>query len=398
MDGYNRSAPAKPTSLTFSAATATIREMSYWNGKYVIGLTGNIATGKSVVRRMLEHLGAFGIDADSLAHQTIDTGTPGYARVVQAFGQEILDANGQVNRGRLGKVVFSDTQALQSLEAIVHPLVMELIEQIMRQARHPVVVIEAIKIIESGLHKKCDSLWVVDSQREIQIRRLVKKRAFSHEAALQRMLAQPSQEMKIAQADLVIVNNGAFEETWRQVKNAWDTTVPEQWKEHIAISDDPGISLRQTTPEQAEAIAHWINLHTSTGGLSPEGFLGRFADRAYLEIVWNGQTSGFLGWKTDHFIASVSELYLDQNLKPENLVDDLLAQLEESACQNLCELVVFSLPGGSGRFADAFEKQGYRLFPIDVPEIRAWREAATAQKIPDSAWWKPLLKEVGARD
>jgi dephospho-CoA kinase len=365
-----------------------MRGMSHWDGKYVIGLTGNIATGKSVVRRMLEHLGAYGIDADSLAHRMIDQGTPGYGRVVQVFGRDILGADEQINRGRLGKLVFSDPQALQELEAIVHPLVMEIIEWLMSQIRQPVVVIEAIKLIESGLNKNCDVLWVVDSKRDAQIQRLVQKRSFTHEGALQRIRAQPSQEIKLALADRIIVNNGAFTETWRQVKNSWETTIPPQFKEVLPTPEVSAITLRQTTPEQAEAITKWINFHTEEA--SSEGFAGRFAERTYLEIIQNGQTNGFVGWKTDNFIAIVSELYLDQTLNPENLLECFLGRLEEVANQNLCEVIVVSLPRGEAQIAEALGKRGYRMCPMNILPRRAWREAAAAQNIPDSTWWKPL--------
>ena len=94
-----------------------------WPGKYVIGLTGNIATGKSVVRKMLEHLGAFGLDADALSHQAIGRGGPAYAAVVKHFGEWLLTDKGEINRNRLGRIVFTDPEALDQLEAIIHPVV-----------------------------------------------------------------------------------------------------------------------------------------------------------------------------------------------------------------------------------------------------------------------------------
>jgi dephospho-CoA kinase len=364
--------------------------MSHWKGKYVIGLTGNIATGKSVVRRMLEHLGAYGIDADSLAHRTMDVGTPGHARVLEAFGQEILEADGKVNRARLGKLVFSDPDALRELEAIIHPQVLELIERIMHQARQPVMVIEAIKLIESGLHRQCDSLWVVDSTRDAQVQRLVQKRAYTHEEAMHRILAQPSQEHKIAQADQVILNNGVFQDTWRQVKNLWDASIHRSGDENRSPSLPPGLALKRCSPEQAETIAAWINRNTSATGLTVEGIRERFAEQGYLEILWNGQTSGFMGWKTDNFIAIANELYLDRNQNSENLLECLLASLEETACQDLCEVLVLTFSGSEARHASAIEQRGYQVRPVEALEKRAWREAAAAQNIPKSAWWKPL--------
>jgi dephospho-CoA kinase len=93
--------------------------MSAWPGKYVIGLTGNIATGKSVIRRMLEHLGAYGIDADALSHRAMAKGAPGYAPVVQHFGQWILASDGQIDRSKLGRIAFADPEALKKLETII---------------------------------------------------------------------------------------------------------------------------------------------------------------------------------------------------------------------------------------------------------------------------------------
>ena len=123
--------------------------MSKWPGKTVIGLTGNIATGKSVVRKMLEHLGAYGLDADALGHRAISKGAPGYQAVVEMFGKWILDEDGQINRARLGRVVFADPLALERLEAIVHPLVLQAVDLIVQRSSQPVIVIEAIKLLAS---------------------------------------------------------------------------------------------------------------------------------------------------------------------------------------------------------------------------------------------------------
>ena len=102
--------------------------MSKWAGKYVIGLTGNIGTGKSVVRRMLEHMGAFGIDADALSHRAIAKGAPGYQKVIDTFGRWVVGADGEIDRVKLGRLVFTDKEALAQLEAIIHPLVSQAVD------------------------------------------------------------------------------------------------------------------------------------------------------------------------------------------------------------------------------------------------------------------------------
>jgi dephospho-CoA kinase len=108
--------------------------MSAWPGKYVIGLTGNIATGKSVIRKMLEHLGAYGIDADALSHRAIAKDAPGFQAVLDTFGTWVLGADGQIDRNKLSRLVFSDADALSRLEAIIHPLVRQAIDILVRRS------------------------------------------------------------------------------------------------------------------------------------------------------------------------------------------------------------------------------------------------------------------------
>ena len=170
--------------------------MSRWPGKYVIGLTGNIATGKSVVRKMLEHLGAYGIDADALAHRAMAKGAPGHPLIVKTFGDWILDTEGQIDRGKLAKIAFSDPNALDKLEAIVHPLVAHAVDLLIRRAKQVVVVIEAIKLLESDLVAGCDTIWVVDAPGELQTARLMHKRKMSEASARQRIAAQAPQALK----------------------------------------------------------------------------------------------------------------------------------------------------------------------------------------------------------
>src|SRR6187200_2308793 len=120
--------------------------VSNWPGKYIIGLTGNIATGKSVVRRMLEHLGAYTIDADALSHRVISKGAPGYQPVLDAFGKWLLGPDGQINRTKLGHLVFADNDALVQLEGIIHPYVSQAIDILVKRSSQTVIVVEAIKL------------------------------------------------------------------------------------------------------------------------------------------------------------------------------------------------------------------------------------------------------------
>ncbi len=190
--------------------------------KYLIGLTGNIATGKSAVAQMLAELGARAIDADKVAHTVMHQGTPTWQAVVDAFGEAILASDGQIDRQRLGNMVFADPDALHCLEAIVHPAVGLAVSEAIASAAEGVIVVEAIKLIEAGMHRACHGLWVTTCPAEVQIARLTSLRNLSVSEARLRVETQPPQEEKIALADVVIDTSGTLEDTHRQVLAAWN--------------------------------------------------------------------------------------------------------------------------------------------------------------------------------
>ncbi len=197
-----------------------------WPGKTIIGLTGNIAMGKSLARRLLKELGAFTIDADQVAHAVIRRGQPAHAAIVQAFGDHILDADGEIVRSKLAEIVFSEPASLRQLEAITHPAVRRRIETLVRAAESDVVVIEAIKLLEGALREAVDAVWVVDAPPASQLSRLVEQRGMTKAQAQQRIAAQNSQAEKLAAADVIIRNAGSLAETRAQVVAAWHKMQP----------------------------------------------------------------------------------------------------------------------------------------------------------------------------
>ncbi|ABX05366.1 MAG TPA: dephospho-CoA kinase [Herpetosiphon sp.] len=194
---------------------------------YRIGLTGNIACGKSTVVAMLHELGAAVCDADAVVHQVQAPDGSAYTPIVEAFGLGILQNQtfGQpINRQALGQIVFTDQAQLRRLEALVHPIVRQTIMawlEAQRQNNAQVVVIDAIKLIESGYPALCDAVWVVTADPAIQLARLIETRGMSEAEALLRINAQNSQADKIAHADVVIDNSGSLAETRRQVEQAF---------------------------------------------------------------------------------------------------------------------------------------------------------------------------------
>lgn len=186
----------------------------------VVGLTGNIACGKSTVAGMLADLGAVVIDADAVVHELQRRGTSLHAAVVAEFGVGILRDDGAIDRAKLGAIVFADPQRLARLEALTHPAVIEEVEARLRKVEAPAAVVEAVKLVEAGMHRRCDSLWVVTCPRAVQVERL-RGRGLDAAAIVARLDAQPAVGPKLALADVVIENGGSRDGTRRQVVAAW---------------------------------------------------------------------------------------------------------------------------------------------------------------------------------
>jgi dephospho-CoA kinase len=188
----------------------------------IIGLTGNIATGKSTILNYAASKGAYVIDADKLAHQAMAPNGPAYPAIVDVFGREVLHEDGTINRRALGKIVFADAEKLGQLEQIVHPAVFELARRELDATDCSVIVLEAVKLLEAGLLVTlCDEVWVVASTPEVQIQRLRDHRNMDEADARLRMKMQSPQAAKINQADRVIYNSGTLEELTTQLDRIW---------------------------------------------------------------------------------------------------------------------------------------------------------------------------------
>lgn len=352
--------------------------MGGWPGKYVIGLTGNIATGKSVVRKMLEHLGAFGIDADALAHQVIKKGAPGYQPVLETFGKWVLAADGEIDRSRLGWLVFSDREALKLLEGIIHPHVGLAVNLLVTRSSQAAVVIEAIKLLESGLATLCDTVWTVYSPRDTQIARLVEKRGMSDTEAATRVDAQPSQEEKKSAADIVISNDGVYDETWKQVYKAWQATFLAAQKAPTRKGASSHVfEVKRAGPGEAGQVAQLIErLSGGTRQLTSEQVMRAFGEKAYLLLQKNGIPSGIIGWQVENLVARIDDVYIDDNLPQELALSLLLKEAEHASRDLYCEISLLILPLKLKALEGIFTSLGYSSQPFQGLGVPAWEEAA----------------------
>lgn len=187
---------------------------------FVVGLTGPIGAGKSTVAGMLRELGAKVLDADAIARDELLRGTVGYSAVIQRFGTEILGPDKEVDRRKLAEKVFADPRELEALERILHPRVIARILEARKMADGEVLVVEAIKLLGTPLHRACDRTWVVIAPRPTLLSRLA-GRGVSEEDALSRLRNQASDDEFLAAADTVIVNDGDRDATRAAVERAW---------------------------------------------------------------------------------------------------------------------------------------------------------------------------------
>ncbi|MFF5722088.1 dephospho-CoA kinase [[Kitasatospora] papulosa] len=187
-----------------------------------VGLTGGIGAGKSEVSRLLARYGAVVIDADRIAREVVEPGTPGLTAVVEAFGPGILTQDGSLNRPALGSIVFSDPARLATLNGIVHPLVGARSAELERAAGAGAVVVHDVPLLtENGLAPLYDLVVVVDAKPATQLDRLVRLRGMTESDARARMAAQATREQRLAVADLVIDNDGPLEDLESQVRTVW---------------------------------------------------------------------------------------------------------------------------------------------------------------------------------
>ncbi len=194
---------------------------------YILGLTGNIASGKTTVGLMLLELGlSTYIDADTVVHELYLPGQALPARLAEAFGPAVLGADGGVDRRALGAIVFDHPERLRQLEAIVHPAVREaLLAKVRALPADAIGALDAIKLVESGYAPFCHGLWIVTCPEEIQMQRLTQQRGLSEEEARARIAAQPPIEAKLPLATAVIHNDGSLDSLRQQVTDAWRAFV-----------------------------------------------------------------------------------------------------------------------------------------------------------------------------
>ena len=364
--------------------------VSNWSGKFVIGLTGNIATGKSVVRRMFEHLGAYTIDADALTHRTYAKGAPGYQQVIDKFGRWLVNKDGEIDRSKLGNLVFNDRDAMAQLEEIVHPLVRQAAEILIKRAPQKVVVIEAIKLLEGDLRKICNSIWVTNAPQEVQVERLIRKRGFTRERALERIHMQSAQSAKVAIANIVITNTGSYDDLWKQVSAAWKEVVPgageaetETIRKPVTTSGE--FLAKRGKPKNSSAIAEFVTrLSKGKRKMTANDVMEDFGDKAYMLLHLDGTLVGLAGWQVENLVTRTTDIFLEENVNKQIALETLIKEVERASSELQSEASLVFPMDELIKQESLWKKLGYEQRTPETLGVQAWKDAAAESKFTGS--------------
>ncbi len=352
------------------------------SGKYIIGLTGNIATGKSIVRRMLQELGASTIDADGLVHALQKPGTRVYREIVDLFGSFILNPDATINRKRLGAIAFNLPEAMQELERITHPAVRKQILYAIKKAPTPVVVIEAIKLLDGGLSAYCDEIWVVTAPEDVQVLRLMTRRKMSSEEALQRVRAQGAQKEKAAQADVVIDNGGDLIRTWNEVVRHYNkiplVAALKQKKAAESATEEAGrIIVRRAKRDDLRQMAALLKRGSGAQlDFSEAQMMERFFSKGYFLAEKDGKILGVIGWQAENLVAGIDDFFVSDAAEWSTIGGQLLDAVELAAKDLSCEAgLLFAHRAVATVAGPVMIDKGYQ--PKKLEQLtKIWREAA----------------------
>lgn len=400
---------------------------------FLISLTGNIATGKSTVCEILVQLGAHVIDADLVAHAVLLRGTRAWRDVVGALGYGILRDDGSVDRRKLGAIVFGDPGKLKTLEAITHPAIGVELALLIRDgltrpgASERVVVIEAVKLYEAGLHQYGDALWVVTAPYAEQKRRLTQERGLSEADADARLRAQPPLEEKIKHAQVVIDNGGTIEETRVQVMRAFVQIDPAAGADKTpllmhwlgiplstqygtvaapfptaALSAQPATppppTVRRVRPGDVDVLAKLLTeIEGRETPLTRAEVLERLGKLGYWLAQAEGQSVALAAWQAENLVAVVRELWVRPASNAAEWLPLLLQAIEQEAEVLTCEVVIIAVPPRANALgALAANTCGYE--PAEVASLhRQWRSVIVPTLQGDETLYTKQLRELVTR-
>ena len=388
--------------------------------KLIVGLTGNIATGKSAVMRLAADRGALAIDADKVVHELMASDANMQAAIGVAFGPEVRRSDGRIDRQALGDIVFSDPEAMRDLEAMVHPAVRQELARRVVESNASIVFIEAIKLLESGLADACHQIWVTRCSKQRQLERLRVCRGLETQAAVERIKAQPPQEEKVARADVVIDTDGLMKDTEAQFELAWShlpdpatvalksiaapaarprpmpRPIPPAPRPPARPADRPdGLVVRRARPSDVPSILLLMQ-KASDGAVKMKRaeLLLALSERGYFIGQVGTEVSTVMGWSIDSQIGRVEEIFVHPLPAAPVTGTAVLEEIETSARKHICQIILAFLPHDvATEVKQIFEGQGF--VTMAVAELaRNWQTAIKESQPNDTFFLVKVLRDT----
>ncbi len=345
---------------------------------FIIGLTGNIGSGKSSVLNMLRHLGAYGIDADDLARK---------AHGLPEIKEKIKSQFGVSEMPKLAQIVFKERQALHALEAIIHPMVTRMAEVMIEHSRLPIIVIEAIKLLESDLAAMCDRIWVVDAEENAIINRLEKSRGMSEAEIRERLANQSPITEKRERADTVIENDGNRQATWKQVKLGWVKMGKEGGfagfaEETIAAMAPFSEYIISPFSDMHEELKYEMKSHSKFTVLPKHEIISRETIDAWIceDFMFNdaprSESMVFSVWDLSTFQFALRKVILQQGVESEESLPFPPETAEQFAQIERAESLIYpaGLPFNSAK-DEEIKKSGFNRCPDEDRHATQWSKA-----------------------
>jgi dephospho-CoA kinase len=334
---------------------------------------------------MLEHLGAYTIDADALSHRAYAKGAPGYQQVVNAFGKWLLNKDGEIDRSKLGNLVFNNPEAMVQLEAIVHPLVRQATEILIKRSVQPVIAIEAIKLLEGDLRNVCDSIWVTNAPEDVQVERLMRKRGMSREQAAERIHMQSAQSAKVAVANIVVTNNGSYDALWKQVSAAWKEIVP-----GANVAEPDTITIKQPAaqptgellvkrgkPKNSAAIAELITrLSKGTRRMTADNVMEEFGEKAYMLLELDQKIVGLAGWQVENLVTRTTDIFFEEYINLQKALEILIHEVERASAELQSEASLIFPMNELAAQEQIWSSLGYEKRTPETLGVQAWQDSA----------------------
>ena len=415
-------------------------EATTYAGKVIVGLTGNIATGKSAVMRLAKDHGALTIDADKIVHELMDSDATMQAAIAVAFGDEVRREDGRINRNALGQIVFADPSAMQDLEAMVHPAVGKEVDARILASKQTIIFIEAIKLLEGNLRDICHQIWVTRCSPQRQLERLRVCRGMETEVAAVRIKAQPPQEEKVAQSDMLIDTNGLMKDTEAQFNIAW-ARLPDPTKAkpmaRLPQSDEStpagskpltgrlvlpkeaapvkrgaepvrpprrkpserpdDLQVRRARPSDIPSIL--LLIQKATDGkvkMKRTELLMALSERGYFIGQVGSEISTVIGYNIDSQVARIDEVFIHPLEMVTQTGKAVLEDIEISAASHMGQiLVAFLAKDTPAPIRNLFESEGYGPMPFEEM-ARGWQLAIEETQREDTEYLVRLLRDTRA--